>query len=125
MIVRAAIVSSSLLFAAAVPATAFAEPPTVTVKAATAVENRQPVGENTRFTRGERVYVWSQIDHADGDEVEHVWKRDGKELRRARFEVGSSRWRVSSRLTSAPPGTYDVDVTAGGEVLSTVHFTVE
>jgi hypothetical protein len=123
MNVRIALLTSTFALALATPA--LADAPTATVKAATAVENREPVGEATRFRRGERVYVWSQIEHADGDEVEHVWKRDGKELRRARFAVRSSRWRMSSHLSSAPPGSYDVDVTDGGTVLLTVRFVVE
>jgi hypothetical protein len=32
---------------------------------------------------------------------------------------------MSSHLSSAPPGSYDVDVTDGGTVLSTVRFVVE
>jgi hypothetical protein len=125
MFTRAATALALATALTTVAAPAFADRPSATAKAAASVENREPVGESARFRHGERVYVWSQIEHATGDDVEHVWKRDGRELRRARFEVGSSRWRVSSRLTSAPPGSYDVDVTAGGEILTTVHFTVE
>src|SRR5262245_35741469 len=94
------------------------------VKAATGVEDRQPVGESSQFKKGDRVFVWSQIKNADGQSVDHVWKRDGKEFWRAHFDVASASWRVNSRVANAASGSYVVDVTAGDDVLGSVSFTV-
>src|SRR5262249_30228140 len=99
--------------------------PTATAKAATGVENRLPVGEASKFKKGDRIFVWSEVLGADGQSVEHVWKRDGKEFRRARFDVQSRRWRVNSRMQDAHPGSYVVEVVAGDKVIGSVNFTVE
>jgi hypothetical protein len=98
---------------------------TATVKAATAVENRLPVGEATRFAAGTRIFVWSEIVGADGETIEHVWKKDGTEMRRARFAVHSNRWRTNSRVPSAAVGHYVVEVLAGGRVIGSTSFVVE
>lgn len=95
------------------------------VKAATGIENREPTGESSQFKTGDRIFVWSQIKNASGQSIEHVWKRDGKELRRARFTMGSSSWRVNSRISNAAPGNYLVEVTSGEDVLGSTRFTVE
>jgi len=95
------------------------------VKAASGIENRLPTGEGTSFPAKSAVYVWSEITGANGQEVEHVWKKDDKELRRAKFQVGSKRWRVNSRVPSAGKGSYVVEVVLGDKVLGDVKFTVE
>jgi hypothetical protein len=95
------------------------------VKAATGIEERKPVGEATKFEAGTLVYVWSQVFDAKDKEVEHVWKRDGKEFRRAKFQIGSVRWSVNSRMQKAKKGSYLVEVVMGEEKLGEVSFTVE
>lgn len=95
------------------------------VKAATGIENREPTGEATTFPAGTLVYVWSRVFDAKDQDVEHVWKRDGRESRRARFHVGSPRWSVNSRMRNAKKGAYVVEVVMGEDKLGEVSFTVE
>jgi hypothetical protein len=71
------------------------------------------------------VYVWSQVMGASGQTVEHVWKRDDKEIRRNKFPIGAKRWRINSRLSKAHKGSYVVEVVLGDQVLGDVKFTVE
>jgi hypothetical protein len=98
---------------------------TATVKAATGVENRLPVGEAERFPAKSRIFVWSEIAGADGETVEHVWKKDGVEVRRAQFAVHSNRWRTNSRVPAAAVGHYLVEVVVGGRVIGSTSFVVE
>ncbi len=102
-----------------------AKAPRADVKAATGIENRKPTGEATSFPAGTLIYVWSQIYDANGQEVEHVWKRDGKEFRRAKFPIGSVRWSRNSRMPSAKKGSYVVEVMLGEDKLGEIAFTVE
>jgi hypothetical protein len=95
------------------------------VKAATGIENKMPTGEGTSFKAKEKVFVWSEVTGAAGQEVEHVWKRDGKEVNRAKFSIGAKRWRMNSRVPSAAKGAYVVEVMLGEQKLGEVSFTVE
>jgi len=95
------------------------------VKAATGIEDRKPTGEAATFKAGTLIYVWSQVTSAKGQEVEHVWKREGKEFRRAKFSIGSVRWSMNSRMPGAARGSYVVEVVVGEEKLGEVAFTVE
>jgi len=95
------------------------------MKAAPGIENRLPTGEATTFSAGTLIYVWSQVTGAQGKEVEHVWKRDGKEFRRAKFSIGSVRWNMNSRMPSAKKGAYVVETVLGEEKIGEVSFTVE
>jgi hypothetical protein len=65
------------------------------------------------------------VTGARGKEVEHVWKRDGKEFRRAKFAIGSVRWNMNSRMPGAKKGAYVVETVLGEEKLGEVSFTVE
>ncbi len=95
------------------------------VKAATGIESRKPTGEADKFSAGTTIYVWSQVFDAKDKEVEHVWKKDDKELRRAKFQIGSVRWSVNSRQQNAKKGAYVVEVVCGDDKLGEVSFTVE
>ncbi len=95
------------------------------VKAATSIEAREPVGEAKQFKAGERIYVWSKIEGAEGQQIDHVWKKDGKEIFRAKLDVQSKRWRTNSRMQSPKAGSYVVDVLQGEQQLGSVQFTVE
>jgi len=111
------------------PAVAKAETPgdsaKAEVKAATGIENKLPTGEATSFKTSDTIYAWSEVTGANGQEVEHVWKRDGKEVRRAKFSIGGKRWRMNSRMRSPAKGAYVVEVTQGEQKLGEVSFTVE
>jgi hypothetical protein len=102
-----------------------AKPARADVKAATGIENREPTGEATTFSPGTLIYVWSRVFEAKDQDVEHVWKRDGQEFRRAKFHIGSPRWSVNSRMQNAKKGAYVVEVVMGEEKLGEVSFTVE
>lgn len=119
----------SLLAALTLSVTAAAaradEPASAVVKAATGIENRVPVGEATTFKAGERVFVWSEVKGADGKTVEHVWKRDGREINHARLPAHAKVWKTNSRIPRAAAGSYEVDVVVDGNVLGTARFKVE
>jgi len=102
-----------------------AKPAHADVKAATGIEKREPTGEADKFEAGTTIYVWSRVFDADGEDVEHVWKRDDKEFRRAKFHIGSVRWTVNSRQRNAKKGSYVVEVVRGEDKLGEVSFTVE
>jgi hypothetical protein len=114
---------ATLALSLSAPARAEGDPEAL-VKAASGIAGRDPTGEATAFKSGERVFAWSQIKNAGGQSVEHVWKRDGKEIWRARFDVGGNKWRVNSHRSSIEPGSYLVEVTSGDKVLGSVQFTV-
>src|SRR5437016_5170556 len=99
--------------------------PSADVKACTGIEKRDPVGAATSFKKGDVVYVWSEVRGCDGKDVQHVWKRDGKELRKASFHVKSNRWRVNSRVPNAAPGSYTVEVIAEDKKIGEAAFKVE
>jgi nucleoid-associated protein YgaU len=102
-----------------------AKPAHADVKAATGIENREPTGEADKFPAGTTIFVWSRVFDAKDQDVEHVWKRDDKELRRAKFHIGSVRWTVNSRQRNAKKGSYVVEVVCGEDKLGEVSFTVE
>ncbi|HJX54271.1 MAG TPA: DUF2914 domain-containing protein [Polyangia bacterium] len=95
------------------------------VRAATGIENKLPTGVSATFKANDTVFVWSEVTGASGQEVEHVWKRDGKEFRRAKFAIGSKRWKTNSRMRNAAKGAYVVEVVLGDKTLGEVGFTVE
>ena len=95
------------------------------VRAATGIENKLPTGVSATFKANDTVFVWSEVTGASGQEVEHVWKRDGKEFRRAKFAIGSKRWKTNSRMRNAGKGAYVVEVVLGDKALGEVSFTVE
>lgn len=104
----------------AAPAGAAAE-----VKAAKAIENREPVDEGSSFTAGERVWIWSRITGAANTTVKHVWKKDGNEAWSASLPVKSTRWTTYSRRT-VQAGQYVVEVQGeDGSVLGSVSFSVQ
>lgn len=99
--------------------------PSAEVKAAKGVENREPVEEGTSFAAGDKVFIWSRILNAQGATVEHVWKKDGKEIWKATLAVKSNRWTTHSRRRVSA-GQYEVVVqTTDGTQLGSVSFTVQ
>ena len=99
--------------------------PAAEVKAATAIVDREPVNPGTTFKQGETIFVWSSLTDCAGSSAQHVWKRDGKELRTARLPIQGQKWRVNSKQRNAAKGSYTVEVlTEAGQKLGEVQFTV-
>jgi hypothetical protein len=95
------------------------------VKAATAVEEREPVDVSDTFEVGSQVFIWSRIDNAAGTTVRHIWKRNGNQIWERSMEIGSNRWRTWSR-SGVSAGEYTVEVRAEDDtVLGEVAFNVE
>jgi hypothetical protein len=95
------------------------------VKAGTGVEKHEIVGEAQSFPSGTMVWVWSRVNGANGTDIKHVWKEDGKEVWTATLPVGSNRWSTQSRR-SIKSGSWEVEVVAAdGKSLGSVKFTVE
>ena len=107
------------------PAAKTDEKPSAEIKAGTAVENHEIVGEATEFASGSTVFVWSRITNGEGS-VKHVWKHDGKEVWTATLPVNSKRWSTQTRRTIGSAGSWEVDVqTADGASLGTIAFTIK
>lgn len=116
---------SVFLFALAAPA--FADQ-TAEAKSAKGVDKKthQPVDEATEFTVGQRVYVWSKLTDTKGKNFAHVWKKDGKEIRKTTFEGKSATMYRYTNLSYLAAGSYTVEVqSADGTVLTSVSFTVK
>jgi hypothetical protein len=95
------------------------------VKVGTGVEKHEITGEAATFPAGTTVWVWSSVNHAEGN-IKHVWKLDGKEVWTATLAVGSKKWSTQSRRAITKPGSWTVDVqTEAGAPLGTVSFTVQ
>lgn len=95
------------------------------IKAGTGVDKHEIVGEAQSFPSGTTVWVWSRVTGANGTDIKHVWKLDGKEVWTATLPVGSNRWSTQSRRT-IKGGSWEVEVTAAdGKSLGSVKFTVE
>lgn len=107
------------------PAASDATEASAEVKAATAIENREPTGESASFKAGEKIYVWSKVKGAEGEDIEHVWKRDGKEVFRAKLLVQSKAWRTNSRMQKPKAGDYVVEVVGKDKTLGSISFKVE
>ena len=92
----------------------------------TAVKNRQLVGRGDRFTEGTKVWFWTQVQGGNaGDEIDHVWLREGVEAVRISLRVGGSRWRTQSAkmLRAGSAGDWAVEARdATGHVLARREF---
>jgi hypothetical protein len=98
---------------------------TAEVKAGTAIEKHEVVGEAASFPAGATVFVWSRVTNGEGN-IKHVWKRDGKEVWSATLKLGSKRWSTQSRRAIPKAGSWEVDVqTEAGASLGTVAFTIQ
>ena len=97
------------------------------IVAATSVENREPVGENSEFAASVgNVYCWTKITAATVPAtIKHVWYFGDKKV----FEQSLNLIFASTRTWSSKsvkPGSWKVDATDdAGAVLSSVSFTVK
>jgi hypothetical protein len=95
------------------------------VKAAKAIEDREPSEVSESFSAGDTVFVWSRIDNGNGTTIRHIWQRNGSQIWERSMEIGSDRWRTWSR-SGVAAGQYVVEVRAEDDtVLGQVAFTVE
>jgi hypothetical protein len=95
------------------------------VKAGTGIAKRESVGTADSFAKGTKVWIWSSIKGAKGEQAKHVWKRDGKQIWEKEFEVKSGRYRTWTRRKMSKAGSYTVEVqNADGGVIGSVSFTV-
>jgi cytoskeletal protein RodZ len=92
----------------------------------TAVKNRQLVGRGDRFTEGTRVWFWTQVQGGNaGEEMDHVWLREGVEMVRISLTGGGPRWRTHSAkmLRAGSAGNWAVEARdASGQVLARREF---
>lgn len=95
--------------------------------AATAVENREPVGEGTEFDASVgKVYCWTKIlAEAAPTTIKHVWYADDQQV----FEISLDIKYPSTRTWSVKTvkaGSWRVEITDdAGNVLSAVGFAVK
>jgi|GEM_PF-2950591 len=96
----------------------------------TGIVDRALRGESDRFQAGSRVWYWTRVlgggdSVGDGDQIVHVWLRDGVEASRVRLRVGGPSWRTFSAVT-LPLGRTDNWVVeardASGAVISRREF---
>jgi hypothetical protein len=95
--------------------------------AATAVENREPVGEATEFDASVgKVYCWSKIAaETVPATIKHVWYVDEQKVFELELEIKYPSTRTWSAKT-IKAGSWRVDITdEAGTVLSSVSFTVK
>lgn len=92
----------------------------------TAVVNRSLQGESERFEEGTHVVFWTRVlGGQPGDEIRHVWIREGVEVGSVTLAVNASHWRTHSRRTlgEGSAGRWAVEARdAGGRVLARREF---
>jgi hypothetical protein len=95
--------------------------------AATSVENREPVGENTEFEASVgRVYCWSKIlAETTPTTIKHVWYVDEQKVLELPLDIKYPSTRTWS-IKTVRAGRWRVDITdEAGTVLDSVSFTVK
>ena len=92
----------------------------------TGVRDRQLVGRGDRFAEGSQLWFWTQVEGGQpGDQIDHVWLREGVEVSRIRLGIGGARWRTQSNkmLRAGASGNWAVEVRdTAGRVLAHVEF---
>jgi cytoskeleton protein RodZ len=95
----------------------------------TAVVNRTLQGESDRFAEGTRIVFWTRVLGGQrGDEIRHVWIREGVEVGSVSLAVNASHWRTHSRRTlgEGSAGSWAVEARdAAGRVLVRREFRCE
>jgi len=94
-----------------------------------AIANRELVGVSSQFQEGESVYFWTRIVGGEpGDEIRHVWLRNGKAKGLVELPVNAWHWRTHSRFDLAPgsAGAWAVEARdSDGNVLARTEFVCE
>ena len=82
------------------------------------------IGDRDRFAPGERVrFTTRVVGGRAGEDIRHVWMRDGKVEQTIRLRLGGSSWRTHSTKTVGRPGAWVVEARdEAGHVLSRAEF---
>lgn len=91
------------------------------------VEDREPQGVTSSFSKGDQVTVWMAVQNPEKKQtLELVWKRDGAKAGSVDLDVGKSwKWRTWGRITVNNPGDWTAEIKGpDGETLETVEFSV-
>jgi Protein of unknown function (DUF2914) len=93
------------------------------------IVDRQCRGAGTTFrSRVESVAFYTRVEGATGDGfVEHVWKREGKEVRRARVSIKAGSYRAwTTKRIAGQSGSWKVEILDPvGRSLGQLDFVVE
>jgi cytoskeletal protein RodZ len=89
-----------------------------------AVEDRQLVGEGSRFSKETQVWFWTRVDDANpGDRIDHVWLHEGVEAATVSLKIGGPRWRTYSAKMLHSEGSWTVEARdQAGHVLARSEF---
>jgi hypothetical protein len=116
------------------PALAFDQgTPTIVVEdiqICTSVENRQPVGADTSFSKDiGQLYCFTKLTgDQDTTSIFHVWYYNDREMFRIELNVNAKTWRTwsSKRIMDTWTGVWRVDVlSSDGNVLTSKEFTIQ
>jgi len=116
------------------PVLAFAQgTPTIVIEdiqICTSVEDRQPVGADTSFSRDiGQLWCFTKLSSdQDTASISHVWYYNDKEMLRVELDVNAKTWRTwsSKRIMDSWTGTWRVDVlSSDGNILTSKQFTIQ
>lgn len=99
----------------------------VDAKATTGVEEREPTGETSSFTAGDKATIWMAVRNPEGPStLKMAWFVDDVEVDTMDIDVGKSwRWRTWAKRRVPKAGAWKVEIRDGDDtVLETVNFTV-
>ncbi|RMD97101.1 MAG: DUF2914 domain-containing protein [Deltaproteobacteria bacterium] len=89
------------------------------------VKNRELWGEDRRFSRYERVYLWVHVVGGPSAPIEAVWQHEGKEVYTHHLPIDGPSWRTWAYKTVDLPGEWIVTLLApGGVILGEARFLV-
>ncbi|MFA5162215.1 MAG: DUF2914 domain-containing protein [Elusimicrobiales bacterium] len=93
---------------------------------ASAVENREPVGETADFPAGtEKAFCWMKVSGAAEGTVTHVWYLEGKKVAEVPLQIKYDPMRTWSSKTVSP-GSWKVEAVDGsGAQVAAAEFTVQ
>jgi hypothetical protein len=117
-----------LLGAALLAGPAAGEPndrPTVEVRFARQVRDRQPVDPGTEFPPG-KLYCWTRLESRESHYlIAHHWMKNGRRVWRQPIQVQGKHWVTWSHF-NVTPGSWTVRVTdESGVQLESASFTVK
>jgi len=99
------------------------------IQVCTSVENRQPVGADTSFSKDiGQLYCFTKLtSDQDTTSIFHVWYYNDKEMFRIELNVNAKTWRTwsSKRIMDTWTGGWRVDVlSSDGNILTSKQFTI-